>query len=140
MREGTKQGWADDANCGGMEVKRALLVGLGIGVKIGEAPEDAAAVVVVEGQQLRFAVILSDPKQRGYNGVECYPIVLDCSDGVVGDAPKVVAVRKIEADVDKVRVISSCAAVPQVELLLSKVAQILHIMVEPVAQGKGATL
>ena len=33
----------------GMEVQGPLLVGLNVGVKVGEAPEDAATLVVVKG-------------------------------------------------------------------------------------------
>ena len=41
-----------------------FLVCLDVSVKVGEAPEDAATLVGVEGQQLSLVIILMDPKKR----------------------------------------------------------------------------
>jgi hypothetical protein len=115
-----------------MKVQRPFLVCLDVSVKVGEAPEDAATLVGVEGQQLSLVIILMDPKEGGYNGMKCYLIVLHSSHRVVGNTPKVVVVREVEVDINEIRVFCSLVAISQVKVLPKRI-QFLRVMEKAVA-------
>ena len=133
VSEGTNEGWADDTSNRGMEMKGPFLVALGVGTHVGQATEDTVTQVVVDGQQLSLSIILLHPKERGTDGVKRYLVVLHCSDRVVGNALKVVAVRQVQIDVNKVRVLWRFVPIPQVEVI-PKFFEILCILEEAVAQ------
>ena len=95
-----------------------LLVGLEVGIKICEAPKDAASLVEVDWKLFGFTVTGTDCEERGDNGIESNLKVQRSCCRVVGDALQVVAMREVQSEVDAFCIITGLVAVSQIKVAL----------------------
>ena len=97
MSDGAQNAGAQNSNSQAVEVQCPLLVGLKMGIEVGQPPDDAATCVQVEGHGL-FR-ILRHSEERRENRIERQLKVNHRRNGVVGDAPEVVAVVQLKMQV-----------------------------------------